>query len=287
MRRFRQFIEYLLLTLILAIFRVLPLDTASSLGGWIGRRLGPLLSVHQVADRNIQRALPELSPQDRGHTLTGMWDNLGRTIAEYPHLNTAAMTERIHMDDLDLITRLRGSGKPILFIGAHLANWEIAAKSSQILGLPLMLVYRPTNNPYVDRIIRRIRLSFCADLQPKGFRGASQAVRAIRAGHSVGMLIDQKMNDGIALPFFGIDAMTAPAAAEIAVKYDVPLIFCRIERLEGVHFRVSFVQPQKPASSAIAATNAAALMGTIHTILEDWIRSRPEQWFWVHKRWGK
>ncbi len=287
MLRFRQLINFILLCLVQCIFRLLPLDIASALGGWLGRKIGPHISVHRVANRNLERAMPELSTEDRARILIGMWDNLGRVIGEYPHLNTPLMVERIHFEDPEFIAHYRDSGSPLMFVGAHMANWEIAPKAASILGMPLVLIYRPVKNPFVDRLIHRIRLAFCVSMHAKGMRGASQAIRAIRAGQSVGMLIDQKMNDGVAIPFFGMEAMTAPAAAEIAIKYDCPLIFCRIERENGAHFRVTFTQIEKPATNDTAALDAVELMRSVHTILERWIRARPEQWFWVHKRWGK
>jgi hypothetical protein len=64
----------------------LPLDCASALGGALARRIGPLLGVSKHARRNISRAFPELSETEIARVVAGMWDNLGRVAAEYPHL---------------------------------------------------------------------------------------------------------------------------------------------------------------------------------------------------------
>src|SRR6185312_17248027 len=72
--------------ILLAAFRLLPVDTASALGGWLGRLVGPRLGVTKRARINLRRALPELGAAGERRAMREMWDNLGRVIAEYPHL---------------------------------------------------------------------------------------------------------------------------------------------------------------------------------------------------------
>ena len=99
------------------------------------------------------------------------------------------------------------------------------------------------------------------------------------------MLIDQKMNDGIAVPFFGRDAMTAPAIAEFALRYDMPLIPVRAVRTKDCHFEVTIYPPLAYEKTGDDEKDILAIMTQINAQLESWIREYPEQWFWVHKRW--
>ena len=71
---------------IYAVFRLLPLDAASALGGFLARSLGPRGAFSRRARRNLERAMPELGAEEVERVLLGMWDNLGRVVAEYPHL---------------------------------------------------------------------------------------------------------------------------------------------------------------------------------------------------------
>jgi KDO2-lipid IV(A) lauroyltransferase len=71
----------------------LPLDCASALGGALARRIGPFLGVSKHARRNISRAFPKLSETEIGRVVAGMWDNLGRVAAEYPHLRNICVFE--------------------------------------------------------------------------------------------------------------------------------------------------------------------------------------------------
>src|SRR5207253_2644034 len=104
-------------------------------------------------------------------------------------------------------------------------------------------------------------------------------------GQSLAMLIDQKMNDGIAVPFFGRDAMTAPAIAEFALRYNLELIPARVVRTKGCHFEATIFPPMAYEKTGDEEKDVLTIMTAINAILETWIREHPEQWFWVHKRW--
>src|SRR5580704_3475035 len=72
--------------LVFALLGCVPLDAASAIGGMLARRVGPRLGISNRARRNLRAALPELSATEIAAILRGMWDNLGRVAAEYPHL---------------------------------------------------------------------------------------------------------------------------------------------------------------------------------------------------------
>jgi KDO2-lipid IV(A) lauroyltransferase len=112
-------------------------------------------------------------------------------------------------------------------------------------------------------------------------------VRAIKGGHTLAMLIDQKMNEGIAVPFFGRDAMTAPAIAELALRYDMPIIPARVFRTKGCHFDARAYPPLVIEKTGDMEKDVLAIMTQINAQMEAWVREKPEQWFWVHQRWPK
>ncbi len=99
------------------------------------------------------------------------------------------------------------------------------------------------------------------------------------------MLVDQKMNDGIAVPFFGRDAMTAPAAAQLATRFDSAIMPVRVERLRGAHFRIFMLPPIEIERSGNRHDDALATMSKINREIESWIRRQPEMWLWLHRRW--
>jgi Kdo2-lipid IVA lauroyltransferase/acyltransferase len=107
----------------------------------------------------------------------------------------------------------------------------------------------------------------------------------LRQGDHLTMLADQKLNDGVPVPFFGRDAMTAPALALLARRFDCDLLPARVERLKGARFRLTVFPPLGLPRSGNAHADVAALLGEVNRTLEGWIRDRPEQWFWLHRRW--
>ncbi len=269
-------------------FSFLPVDWASGFGGWLARTVGPRLRVTQRADRNLRRALPDLNNNDIAKVIRDMWDNLGRIVGEMPHLEKIADRTRggrIEIIGEEFINAIRKNDSACIFFSGHLANWEVFGPAAKSVGLPYTQVYRAANNPFVDAMLRRIRNFDQDNSVPKGPKGARAVVAAVKAGRRLAMLVDQKMNNGIAVPFFGHDAMTAPALADLSLRYDCPAIPVRIERVAGCHFRVHIHPPLTPPSTGDRKKDTAAMMLAVNNQLEDWIRDRPGQWLWLHNRW--
>jgi KDO2-lipid IV(A) lauroyltransferase len=264
--------------------RALPVAAASALGGALARRIGPHLAISRRARNNLRAALPELSAPQIESVVRDMWDNLGRVAAEYPHLRRIKMFRpggRVEIAGLEHLDRALAAGRPVIIFGGHLGNWEIAALAAGQYGIDVAQIYRAANNPIVERMIARFR-GTGGEFIPKG-RVASRL--ALRRGAHLTLLVDQKLNDGISVPFFGRNAMTAPALALLALHFDCTVLPARVERLKGAHFRLTIHPPLALRRSANRTADVAALMSAVNRTLESWIRERPEQWFWLHNRW--
>ena len=271
-----------------ALFGALPLDTASAIGGGLMRWLGPRLPVSGTARRNLARAFPECSAGQIEELVKGMWDNIGRTAAETPHLDKFHCYEpggRIEVIGAAYLDQARDSGLAGIFFSGHLANFELISLSATQRGINLVNTYRAANNPHVDALLMKIREKVRGRHAAKGARGGREIIRALRAGDHVAILIDQKQNDGVAVPFFGRDAMTNPAVAQLALKYGCPIIPAHIERLGGANFRLTIHAPIELEATQNLKADTRTAMVRMNAMLEGWIRQRPEQWFWVHRRW--
>ncbi len=279
------------LKLLFAVLGALPVDTASNFGGWLARAIGPRLGINRRAERNIRRALPDLSDAQVRDVIVGMWDNLGRVAAEYPHLKKFGdrdfALDRITTINPEHAEALRDDGKAGIFISGHMGNWELNAAGAKAMGIGLVQVYRAMNNPISDGVIIRMRDNVAAGLIPKGRDGARQILKTIRAGEHLGMLVDQKMNDGIAVPFFGQDAMTAPAVAELALRFDIPVLPAHIVRTHGAHFKLVIEPPLHFETTGDRDRDIYNAMLKINRLFERWIREEPAQWLWLHNRWPK
>ena len=273
--------------LFFAVMRALPLDAASAIGGALARWIGPRLGVCNRARRNLRAALPKLSAGQIEAIVRGMWDNLGRVAAEYPHLRRIRVFPpdgRVETHGLDHLDRALAAGRPVILFGGHIGNWEVAALAAWQYGLDIAQIYRAANNPLVDRMIAKFR-GDSGEFIRKGAIASRRAVAALRRGAHLALLADQKLNDGIPVPFFGRPAMTAPALALLALRFDCTVLPARVERLRGAHFRLSLYPPLELPRSGDRDADLAALLTAVNRTLEGWIREFPEQWFWVHSRW--
>jgi Kdo2-lipid IVA lauroyltransferase/acyltransferase len=265
----------------------LPLDIASALGGLLGRLVGPRLGVSGRARRNLAAAMPELSAGEIARIVRGMWDNLGRVAAEYPHLRRLrvfAPGGRVATSGFDHIDRATAAGRSVIVFSGHLANWEIGALAAGQYGTDVAQIYRAANNPLVDRMIQRFR-GTGGEFIPKGRVASRRALATLRRGAHLALLADQKINDGIAVPFFGRPAMTGPALALLALHFRCEVLPARVERLNGAHFRLTIEPPLPLPDTGDRAADAATLMAAVNERLESWIRARPAEWFWLHNRW--
>jgi len=273
---------------IYALFRALPLDAASALGGFLGRGIGQRLAVSRRALRNLTRAMPEIGEAEGWRVICGMWDNLGRVIAEYPHLgkyHCYSGDGRIEMRGAENIRAQGAPGKRAIFFSGHFGNWEVPTLAVTQAGLQVAEIYRAANNPIVDRLVNHARSVVGSELAPKGSIAARRMIAAMRGGRSIAMLVHQKMNDAIAVPFFGRDAMTAPALARLALRFECAVVPVRVDRLEGARFRITAEPPLELPKSGDAEADTLAIMTRVNQVLERWIRERPDHWFWIHRRW--
>lgn len=285
-RHLGHWAEAVVLELAMAIFAMLPVDHASAWGGRIARLIGPHLGISRRALANIARAMPENDAAENRRILLGMWDNLGRSVAEHPHLAQICdgVSGRVEIVNDHVVLDPLTSGRPALLFGGHFANWEVGPSTiHRMMGDALLSVYRAANNPWVDRMLRR-RLP-ARRAVAKGAAGSRELVRHVRRGGFAAMLVDQKQNDGIAVTFFGAPAMTAPAIARLGRRFDCPIVPIRVERLEGAHFRFTVQKALETVATDNAAADVLATMTRVNATIEDWVRSRPEQWLWLHRRW--
>ena len=282
--RLRYFFEAMGVFLLYGFFAILPVGVASWIGGKIARTLFPHFAASRKAIRNVALAMPELDEKAKKRIVVDMWENLGHVFAEYPHLHK--LNDRIKMIGGEHMIAARDSDNGSIMVGGHFANWEVYAASANTLGLGLHLVYRKPNNIFVDGLLRRCRHKAGALSNiTKTVEGARQMVGVLNRGETIGALIDQKFNEGVAVPFFGHDAMTAPAVAQLAVRMSIPLHPVRIRRTNGANFEVTVYPAMKIPSKGNRDEKAYKILCELHALFEEWIRQEPSQWLWLHRRW--
>ena len=273
-----------------SLFRSMSLERASDFGAGLLQRIGPLTGVQHVARVNMRIAFPEASERELDALLVEMWDNFGRLLGEFPNTHRfdfSADSDQIETEGTDILAELDRQGQPAVLIGGHFANWELMAAVIVRHMRDCRITYRHANNPHIDqRIIDQRKAYGIQLLAPKGGHGAKEIMAALKAGASVALMNDQKMNDGVAAPFFGREAMTASGPSRMALRYDCPLVPMTIIRKDGPRFKIKVHEPlDKPDKKDPDAI--PTLVARINRFMENEIRRAPAQWFWVHRRFEK
>jgi Kdo2-lipid IVA lauroyltransferase/acyltransferase len=275
----------------IGLFRLLGLDRASALGSLMGREFLYRTPLSNRARVNLRAAYPDMEEDAIESTIREMWDNLGRTIAEYAHLDRLSIRgtqPRIALAGLEHADAALASGKAIIFISGHFANWEVMPFAAAQYGVEGGEVYRPVNNPFVDRWMVRQRIRNGPKEQiSKGAHGTRRIFTLLRARKAIFLLVDQKTNEGLAVPFFGRDAMTTPLPAAFALKLDAILLPTCNERIDGAQFLMTVCPPIPFQAGGNHDRDILDLTTKINQAIEMMVRRRPSQWLWIHRRWPK
>ena len=286
--KLRYFTEYILFLSFINIFRIFGIDKASSFCSFIARKIGPLLPATKVAKRNISNVLAEEVNHDK--FILDLWDNFGRFIGEFPFLDSLSekeISERIELVGLKYTEKFKRLNQPFLLFTGHFANWDIALKVVNKFYPKFGVVYRKANNPYVNELIKRFRKTDDIRLIAKGPYGAKDLLKSFKQKESLVMLVDQRMREGIEVPFFGRPAMTANAIAKFALQFNYPIVPCQIIRKKGSYFKLIIHAPLEYEITGNNSKDCYNIMLTINRILEKWVVEYPTQWLWFHNRWGK
>jgi KDO2-lipid IV(A) lauroyltransferase len=274
---------------VIGFFRSFGVDRASAIGGWIGRKLLAPSRLSRRALSNLSAAFPEKTEPEIAVILREMWDNLGRVMAEYAHLDKihySGANPRIEVEDVNYFYEALAKGKGVILLSAHFANWEVMPILARDNAVPGGTVVRPANNPYVNRWLDRLRArTGMAELISKGAQGTRRIFTILRKGDVVLLLADQRASEGIMVPFFGRDAQTTPAPAALALKLGCVLLPVSNQRLGGARFRVRLYPPLPLPETGDSGKDLIALTAAINDFIEERVRERPGQWLWIHRRW--
>ena len=272
---------------LVGLLKLLPVDAASSFGGWFGRTL-----VYRLLDRGTHHetmrvAFPGATDAELNRLLIGMCDNIGRVLGETLHLEDFAGqgNPRLQLIGEDRVDTLRRNGQPILFVGGHFGNWELIPVALRSAGFDGVSVVQHPNNPHVLEWIaaKRYRAGLSAQI------GAGEGVyaalrRRLKAGGIGAMLADQRVLNGTKANFFGVETTTNLIPARLARELGAAVVLLSNRRLDRAHFAIEFNEPIFLRAGPDRAAEEREFMSRINAFFEQQIGAEPAAWLWGHPR---
>jgi|TARA_B110000495_G_scaffold12321_1_gene8854 KDO2-lipid IV(A) lauroyltransferase len=264
------------------ILKILPYKISSYLCGALMLIIAPLTSYNNRVKKHMKIAFPKKSITEINNLSRKHWFMLGQTIGEMPHINKMIQLDRLETEGLEKIKT-----GPAILVGAHMGNWEFLLRVGDLAGRRAGYVFRPINNWILNKIQIKRNEDANADFYRKGRLAAIGMAGKLKAGEVVGLTGDQLLREGIMVPFFGIDTPTPQAAAIMSLKWNIPIYMVRIERLNGIRFKMTIEDKLKVPKNQSKDKAIYEITKLISSRIEKWIINKPEQWLWAHRRWGK
>jgi KDO2-lipid IV(A) lauroyltransferase len=271
------------LRIILWVLLRLPYRWRVPMFGWLSSRIvAPIAGYDRRVRENLAQIMPELSPEEVRRIERSVADNVGRTMIEmYSGAEFVARAARNPPTGpgLGAFEAAAAAGRPVIIVTGHFGNYNAARAALIARGHVIAGLYRPLENPWFNSHYVAAMESIGKPMFARGRRGMAEMVRFLRGGGILGLLIDQRMQQGAKLLFFGHQALTALSAAELALKYDALLLpVYAIRQDNGLDFDI-LVEAAIPPGTPEAMTQA------LNDSLEALVRAHPGQWLWIHRRW--
>ena len=271
--------------LALGVARVLPYRARVAFGGWLGRRL--VLGLPRFRGRveaNLAYVMPDLDAAGRRRIAREVGDTFGRTFVEIfsmAEFQRRAVWTGPTGAGAEALAAIAREGTGAVVVTGHFGQWEAGRAWLKSLGREVGAVYRPLNNRPLDRIyVRQLEIGG-RPMFPKGGRGLRGLVAHLGKGGVVALLTDQHDRRAETFDFLGRPAPTVTIAADLALKFGVPLFpGYGLRDPDGQRIHVVVEAP-------IPHTTAAQMTQAVNDSLAARVRACPGQYLWLHQRWRK
>ena len=288
--RFAQWLEAGAISLAFWLLKQVSPERGSRAAAAVFSRLGPRTGKAKSVRRNMRVVFPDYSEQQIEQLCSEVFGQLGMATVELVKMRQiwAEREQRLEFVIAPGALAHLQARQPTVFVTAHVGAWQLTNLISLHQDLTITTVYAAETNPTLHALFLDLREAFGVKLLPTE-DGVRPLMRELNAGNSIGLAMDNRLDTGSPVPFFGVDALTNTTAARLALgNKKAALIPIRAERLRPGYFRICVYEPI--ASGDPDASNAAQALEMTHQInqhFESWIRETPQQWMCLKRRWPK
>lgn len=288
MRRSSDYPVYLAMRAALAAVRILPRGLALAAGGLLGRTARAAGLRRAVADDNLARAFPLLTPAERNALSRRMFRHLGRMAVDSMRLSAIGPDALVPLvsggECVRLVREALERGKGVLILTGHVGNWELAGGYLAAIGFPLAAVVKPPANPHVAAHTEATRRRLGIETIPLP-EAPTGVLAALRQNKVVALVADQgALRSTTWAPFFGRLTKTPAGPGVFAARSGAPVLFgALVARPDGGYHLDGHVLEQDLTGLGRDATDHVAVK--YRASLEALVRQVPEQYLWTHRLW--
>tara|TARA_X000000368_G_scaffold184821_1_gene145978 strand:- start:137 stop:1012 length:876 start_codon:yes stop_codon:yes gene_type:complete len=290
MKIIKYFIEAVFIYTFFLIIKILGLKNSRNLFSFIFNKIGPIFKSKKIIDENLNKIINFKNYREKKNIVEDMWSNYGKTFAEYLYLykfkNNKFINPHIKIKGEEILENVINKKKPVIFVSGHFANYELMAMEIVKKGVNLATIYRPLNNFFLNPFMEYLRRKHvCKNQIKKGVVGTRNVFNYLKKNYSIALMIDQRVSEGIGIPFFGQKALTTTLPAQIALRYKYEIVPIYLSRLPDDNFEMEVFEPIDTQNMEENEKNKVEISLSLNKILEKMILKDPKQWIWTHNRW--
>lgn len=291
LRRLKHDLGYYPFRAFLGLGSRLPLSVLRPMGAAAGRfALSLGVRDRRRAANHLSLAFPGLDDAGRHELLRRTARHLGLMLAEVVWLWRAQPAEVEKLCSAEGFEHLEGAlaaGRGAVLITGHCGNWEMLNARLGVGGIPMTIAVREVYDPRINQLATALRARFGTEVVFRGKEAGQLLNDGLARNRVLGLLIDQDIRNvpGIFVPFFGRPAWTPSGAAMLALRKGVPVVPAFIHRRPDGGHHVTVHPPLDPPAGASLRERIERLTAAATAAIEDQIRTHPDQWVWMHRRW--
>ena len=285
MKLIRYFFQFLFISFLFIIFKILGLKLSRIIAGKFFSIFGPFFRSKDIIEKNISYAFSNINQELKRNILNKMWTGYGKILAEYmfvKNFREGASEKFFEIKGQNILEKIKFSNDPVIFISGHFDNFELMAMHIEKSGIDLAAIYRPLNNNFLNPLMESIRKKYiCRKQIKKGVSGTKEILKHFKSGTSVALMIDQRVSQGIKSLLFGKEAFTTTIPAQFVKKFNCKIVPIYIERKSDENFLLEIMEPINFNNNQTIESITLKL----NQLLEKMITRNPHQWIWSHNRW--
>ncbi|MBR4475482.1 MAG: lysophospholipid acyltransferase family protein [Alphaproteobacteria bacterium] len=265
-----------------ALFYLVPLDALSWLGGKTLETVGPMIKKRQrTMIKNLEMTMPEYANDEFARRV---WNNWGRTFVEGLKFSTyiTKMSKYIEFQNKNLLY----ARPQFLLAMPHFGYMGLLSTAFLNSGLTIAVTYKQARNPLTNDIVLA---NYGEKLVPETHflpvGNAIPMVRALRNGEILNINSDQRFRGAPYIDFMGVPARTSTGLAQLAIKFNLPVLMAHVERTHGAHHKIVFDEFLEISNTGDTDADEINGMKIVNEAMARIIRTKPDEYLWIHKRW--